>query len=132
MMTDTVSDCLSRLRNAQMAKLSYVNITFSKVNESVLFILRDEGFVDDYKVIENGAKKNIYVTLKYYKGLPVIQELRRISKPGKRVYTSLDSLKSNKFYSGLGILVISTSKGIMTDHSARKSNCGGEVLCAVF
>ncbi len=131
-MTDPVADMLTRLRNGQHARLYSIEMPFSKIRAGVLEVLKTEGYIKDYKK-ENGKDGHfsLKVELKYdTNGQAVISEINRLSKPGRRVYSKIEDLK--KFYNGLGMVVLSTSKGVMSDHEARKQNVGGELLCAVF
>ena len=128
---DPIGDMLTRIRNGQMRSSSKVDVPASKFRAKVLEVLKDEGFIISYKLEnDSGKKNNISVDLKYNKGIPVIKEITRISKPGRRVYTRADSIP--RIQNGLGIAIMSTSKGIMTDNEARKENLGGEILCKVF
>lgn len=129
--TDTVADLLTRIRNANSAKHDYVEIPSSNMKKAIVQILVDEGYVKSFSVVEDGKQGVIKVALKYNAGkTPVISGLRRVSKPGLRVYTSVEDMP--KVMKGLGIAIISTSKGIMTDRQARKENVGGEVLAFVW
>jgi small subunit ribosomal protein S8 len=128
---DPVGDLLSRLRNGQMRGLAKVSTPASKMRARLLDVLKNEGFIRGYAEVElKGSPKQFEVELKYHEGRPVIRELTRISKPGRRVYNSVDELKP--FKSGLGISIISTPQGVMSDADAREKNVGGEVLCQVF
>ncbi|VWL84871.1 30S ribosomal protein S8 [Oceanivirga miroungae] len=129
-LTDPIADMLTRIRNANSAKHSVVSIPFSKIKESIANILKNEGYIVDYSIEEEGSKKNIVVTLKYVEGETVIKGLRRISKPGRRVYSSLENLP--KVLGGLGIAIVSTPKGVITDKECRKHSVGGEVICYVW
>ncbi len=130
-LTDPIADMLTRIRNSITAKHSEVVIPASKEKMAILNILVEEGYIKEAKLVEDGSKKNIVVTLKYDEnGDSVIQGLRRISKPGLRVYAEKDKLP--KVINGLGIAVISTNKGILTDKQARSLNVGGEVLAFVW
>jgi len=129
--TDPISDMITRIRNAQMRTLSTVPIPNSKLRAKILDVLKEEGYISDYKTTSD--KKNIktlLVNLKYNKGVPVIREIARISKPGRRIYSKADSIP--RFQNGLGIAIVSTSKGIMTDNDARTQKIGGEIICRVF
>ncbi len=128
-MTDPLSDLLTRVRNGQRASKASVTMPSSKLKSSVCSLLKQEGYIEDYKVEAEGAKSKLTVHLKYYKGLPVIESIQRVSKPGRRVYKSANDLPS--VLGGFGVAVISTSKGLMTDKDARQSGQGGEVLCTV-
>ncbi|MBX2833373.1 MAG: 30S ribosomal protein S8 [Micavibrio sp.] len=130
-MSDPLGDMLTRIRNGQMANKSVIECPFSKLRENVCKVLADEGFIRAYKA-EDGEnnKKNLLIELKYAEGRGVIRKLDRVSKPGRRVYTSMKDMP--RFYNGLGILIVSTPRGVMADHAARDANVGGEVLCQVF
>lgn len=128
--TDSIADYLTRIRNAGRAGHKAVEIPASKLKLAISDILKDQGYIADYETIDGGVIKNIKVTLRYFKRKPAIYEIKRISKPGRRVYTPADKLPRVK--NGLGIAVISTSKGVMTDKTARKMNVGGEVICTVW
>ena len=128
---DSLSDMLARIKNAHQAKKSFTLCFKSKLNTNVLSVLKNEGYIRDYKDIE--IKNGIYsiqIDLKYYNGYPVIKKIKRVSKPGIRVYSKITELP--KPYGGLGISILSTPKGVMSDQQARKNNVGGEVLCEVF
>ena len=129
--TDPIADMLTRIRNAITAKHADVEIPASKMKKAIVDILLDEGYIASYEVIEHELQNSIKITLKYgYKGERVITGLKRISKPGLRVYASCSELP--KVLNGLGIAIVSTSKGIMTDKNARSQNLGGEVLAYVW
>jgi small subunit ribosomal protein S8 len=129
--TDTIADFLTRVRNAGTAKHDTVEIPASNMKKSLAKILLDEGYIKDYTVIEDGKQGIIKITLKYGEGkTPVISGLRRVSKPGLRIYTNVEDMP--KVIKGLGIAIISTSKGVMTDRQARKENVGGEVLAFIW
>ena len=128
---DALSDMLARIKNAHRAKKTYTSCFNSKLNMNVLSVLKEEGYIRDFTNTEE--KKGISfikINLKYYNGTPVIKKIKRISKPGIRVYSKISDLE--KPYGGLGISILSTPKGVMSDHKARKNNVGGEVLCEVF
>ena len=128
---DPIGDMITRIRNGQMRLSSSVKIPASKFRTKVLDVLKDEGYISNYKLLtEKNKKNNISVDLKYNRGIPVIKEITRISKPGRRVYTKADSIP--RIQNGLGIAIMSTSKGIMSDNKARAENLGGEILCRVF
>lgn len=129
-MQDTVADMLTRIRNAQMAKLPSVSMPSSTLKVSIANVLVEEGFLGAMDVAEDGAKKTLNLTLRYFEGQPVIQEIKRFSRPGLRQYKGAQDLP--KVSGGLGVSIVSTSKGVMTDRQARKENVGGEVLCTVF
>jgi len=128
-MSDPISDMLTRIRNAQAVQKTTVNIPASKVKTGIASVLKDEGFVSDFRDVEVGGKPALEVTLKYQEGRGVIETLKRVSRPGLRQYCGKDDLP--KILNGLGIAVISTSQGIMTDASARAAGQGGEILCVV-
>lgn len=129
--TDTIADLLTRIRNASAAKHETVDIPASNMKKSICQILLDEGYIKQFTVIEDGKQGIIKVALKYGKGkTPVITGLRRVSKPGLRIYTSVEDMP--KVMKGLGIAIISTSKALMTDREARKQNVGGEVLAFIW
>jgi len=128
---DPISDMITRIRNAQMRFLSTASIPNSKFRAKILDVLKDEGYISDYKLsAEKNNTGSLIVNLKYNNGLPVIKEIRRVSKPGRRIYTKADSIP--RIQSGLGISIVSTSIGIMTDNDARSKNVGGEIICKVF
>jgi small subunit ribosomal protein S8 len=129
-MNDPLGDLLSRIRNAQMRNKSKVSSPQSKLRESVLEVLKSEGYIRGYAVVEREGRSEIEVELKYFEGEPVIREIERISKPGRRVYTSVRNLP--RINNGLGVAIVSTPKGVMADHAARDANVGGEILCTVF
>uniref|UniRef100_UPI0026BBFC78 30S ribosomal protein S8 n=1 Tax=Rickettsiales endosymbiont of Stachyamoeba lipophora TaxID=2486578 RepID=UPI0026BBFC78 len=129
MLTDIVADSLTRIRNAQMAMLSYVEISFSTFLEEIMEVLKESGYISDYEVIGE-VKKIIRINLKYHNGKSVISQIKRCSKPGKREYVQIKNLP--KYFNGLGIYILSTPKGVMTDHKARHLNVGGELICCVF
>ncbi len=130
MQTDHVADLLARLRNAYKAQLAVVTMPHSNLVANIAQVLEEEGFVRTHRVENDGNKKNLVIELKYIDGEPAIKELKRISKSGLRKYSSMKALP--KHYNGLGISILSTSKGVMTDFSARQQHVGGEVLCTVF
>jgi len=128
---DPVGDLLSRIRNGQLRGLATVSTPASKMRGRLLDVLRNEGFIRGYAEVEHkGGPKEFEVELKYHEGRPVIRELTRISKPGRRVYNSVDELKP--YRGGLGISILSTPQGVMSDADAREKHVGGEVLCQVF
>ena len=129
--TDPIADMIARIRNANLRSLSSVSIPSSKFRAKILEVLKEEGYISDYKLLLDKRKKgSIIVDLKYYNGLPVIKEIRRVSKPGRRIYTKADTIP--RIQSGLGIAIVSTSKGIMSDNDARLKKIGGEIICKVF
>lgn len=130
-MTDPIADLLTRLRNGQQRHISVVSVRSSKLGERILSVLLEEGFIRAFKEKElRPGVKEIDVELKYFEGAGVIREIKRISKPGRRVYADVENISGP--YSGLGISILSTSKGVVSDHVARQMNVGGEVLCQVF
>ena len=129
MMTDPVSDMLTRIRNAQAANKLTVRIPASKMKTAIAEVLQGEGYIEGYVIVDNNKMPFLEIKLKYYQGRPVISELKRISRPGLRIYKGADELPS--VLGGLGISIISTSKGIMTDRAARSAGVGGEVICSV-
>ena len=130
MMTDPIADMLARLRNAQMASKSTVIVPASKVKGAILNVLKEEGYITDFANDQDSKHPAFVVTLKYSSGRPVISEISRISKPGLRVYKKAVEVPSVR--DGLGISIVSTSQGVMTDAQAREKKLGGEVLCQVF
>lgn len=128
-MQDTLSDMFTRIRNAQMANKASVRMPSSKMKVSVAKVLADEGYIAGYSV-EEGVKPELVIELKYYQGKPVIEKIERISKPSLRQYRGRDKLP--KVEGGLGVAIVSTSQGVMTDRAARKAGLGGEVICTVF
>jgi small subunit ribosomal protein S8 len=128
-MTDPIADMLVRIRNAQMVGHTEVAMPASQLKASIAKVLKDEGYIEDFATRENGAKKELRIALKYYAGKPVIERLERVSKPGLRVYKGRDDIP--KVMNGLGVAILSTSRGVMTDRKARADGVGGEVLCIV-
>ena len=128
-MTDPIADLLTRIRNAQAAAKPEVSAPSSKLKVAIAKVLKDEGFISDYAVSEAGVKSQLNIRLKYHGGQPVIDTLKRVSRPGLRVYKDKDELPQLLF--GLGIAIVSTSQGVMTDRAARKAGQGGEILCYV-
>jgi small subunit ribosomal protein S8 len=129
-MNDPLGDLLSRIRNAQMRNKSKVISPNSRLRESVLGVLKNEGYIRGYMVVERDGRSEIEIELKYFDGEPVIREIERVSKPGRRVYTSVRNMP--RINNGLGVTIVSTPKGVMADHDARDANVGGEILCTVF
>ena len=129
-MNDPISDMMTRIRNGQMSKKIKVDMPSSNLKASIAKVLKDEGYIDGFSV-ENldGNKKSLNIELKYYSGQPVIEKIVRVSKPGLRIYKNVKNLPN--YMNGLGIVIISTSKGVMTDRKARSSGIGGEILCYV-
>ena len=128
MMTDPIADMLTRIRNAQSAGKADVTMPSSKAKLAIAGVMKEEGYITDFAVSSDG-KPNMTVTLKYYQGSPVIDEMKRISRPGLRIYKNKDELP--KVLNGLGIAIISTSAGVMTDKKARSEGRGGEVICTI-
>ena len=130
-LTDPISDMIARIINAQLRTLNTVSIPNSKFRARILDVLKEEGYISDYK--PSSKEKNnkfLLVDLKYHNGIPVIKEISRVSKPGRRIYSKAESIP--KIQNGLGIAIVSTSKGIMTDNDARLKKIGGEIICKVF
>jgi len=128
--TDTISDFLVRIKNAGIAKHKTVDVPFSKLKYSIARILKEQGFISDFEKIDDGVQGILRITLRYYQGQLVIKKFQRVSKPGRRVYAPVDKLP--RVYNGLGLAIISTSKGVLTDKEAKKLNIGGEVLFTVW
>ena len=128
-MQDPIADLLTRIRNAQLAGHESVVIPHSKLKGEVIRVLKEEGYIEAYQVSDE-VKPSIEVTLKYSKGVPVIEKIKRVSRPGLRIYKDSDNVPSVN--GGLGVAIVSTNKGVMTDRLARKEGVGGEVICTVF
>ncbi len=128
---DPIGDMIARIRNAQMRTKSKVSMPSSKQRERVAEVLKSEGFIRGYASVAHASGRNeLEIELKYFDGEPVIREIERVSKPGRRVYASVKALP--RVNNGLGIAILSTPKGVMADHDAREANVGGEVICTVF
>jgi small subunit ribosomal protein S8 len=127
---DPIGDLITRIRNAQLRGRSKLSSPASTLRMRVLQVLKDEGYIRDFRETENGPHKEIEIELKYYEGAPAIHEIQRVSKPGRRVYSSIKDLRLVR--NGLGISIISTPKGVMSDAAARDQNVGGEILCEVY
>ena len=128
---DPIGDMITRIRNAQLRALNNVTIPSSKFRVRVLDVLKREGYISNYKPLsDHNKKESLLVDLKYNNGLPVIKEIKRVSRPGRRIYAKADSIA--KIQNGLGLAIVSTSKGIMSDSDARTKNIGGEIICRVF
>ncbi len=128
---DPIGDMLTRIRNGQMRSLNKIEVPFSNFRSKILEVLKKEGYIISYEINTNEKKiKNIFVKLKYFDGQPVIKEIKRISKPGRRVYSKATSIP--KVLNGLGLAILSTSKGVMSDSEATKNNLGGEIICRIF
>lgn len=128
-MTDPIADMLTRIRNGQKARKVDVSMPASKEKEAIAAVLKDEGYITGFETSGDGAQKTLTVELKYFEGAPVIENVRRVSKPGLRVYRGKEALP--KVLGGLGVAVVSTSAGVMSDREAREKGIGGEVLCVV-
>jgi small subunit ribosomal protein S8 len=132
-MHDPIADMLTRIRNAQLVGHTEVTMPASQLKSAIAKVLKDEGYIEDFAIRdkggENGAKKELAIGLKYYAGRPVIERLERVSKPGLRVYKGRDDIP--RVMNGLGVAILSTSRGVMTDRKARADGLGGEVLCIV-
>ncbi len=129
-MTDPIADLLTRIRNAQTANKAEVTLPSSKLKQAVVGVLKEEGYVEDFRVEGDDKKPQLVIRLKYFHGEPVIERIQRVSRPGLRIFKDKASLP--KVNGGLGVAIISTSRGVMTDHKARSTGVGGEVLCEVF
>jgi small subunit ribosomal protein S8 len=129
-MSDPISDMLTRIRNAQMSEKTSVAMPSSKLKAAIADVLKEEGYIDGFSVIAGeGGKATLEIALKYYSGRPVIERIQRVSRPGLRIYKGSNDIP--KVMNGLGIAIVSTSKGLMTDRKARANGIGGEVLCVV-
>jgi small subunit ribosomal protein S8 len=128
--SDTIGDFLTRIRNAAKAKHKTVEIPNSSLKTAIAMILKDQGYIADVEKVEDGKQGVVKLTLKYHQGTPVIREVRRVSTPGRRVYSPASELP--RVRNGLGIAIVSTSKGVLTDKQARQYNVGGEVLCTIW
>lgn len=129
-MTDPIADLLTRIRNAQTANKAEVVVPSSKLKQAVAGVLKEEGYVEDFRIEGEENKPVMVIRLKYFRGQPVIERIQRVSRPGLRIFKDKASLP--KVNGGLGVAIISTSRGVMTDHAARAAGVGGEVLCEVF
>ena len=130
-LVDPIGDMLTRIRNGQMRTLNNIDVPYSNFRSKILEVLKKEGYIIDFQIDEGKNKiKIINVKLKYYDGQPVIKEIKRISKPGRRVYSRATSIP--KVLNGLGLAILSTSKGVMSDAEATKNNLGGEIICRIF
>ncbi len=129
--TDPIGDMFSRIRNGQMRSLNSIEIPSSNFRQNILKILKNEGYINDYFIEKSENNKiHLRINLKYYEGDPVIKEIKRVSKPGRRIYSRATSIP--KVMNGLGLAILSTPKGVMSDTEARKNNVGGEIICRVF
>ena len=130
-LTDPIGDMISRIKNAQLRSSSKVKIPASKFRARILEVLKKEGFISDFKTLSDEKNKGtLAISLKYNNGVPVIKQINRVSKPGRRIYASANSIP--KIQNGLGVAIVSTSKGIMSDNEARTQKVGGEIICRVF
>ena len=127
---DPIGDMITRIRNAQLRALNNVTIPSSKFRAKILDVLKQEGYIANYKISSDNKRESLLVDLKYSNGLPVIKEIKRVSKPGRRIYAKAGSIA--KIQNGLGLAIVSTSMGIMSDNDARTKNIGGEIICRVF
>lgn len=128
-MSDPIADMLTRIRNGQQAQKLSVSMPSSKLKVAIAKVLQDEGYIDGYSVRDNGAKPELDIALKYYAGRPVIERIERVSRPGLRIYKGSEKLP--KVLNGLGVAIVSTPRGVMTDRAARAGRVGGEVICYV-
>jgi len=128
-MHDPIADMLTRIRNAQMVNKPRVTMPASKLKSAIAKVLKDEGYIEDFVVQDNAGKPQLEIGLKYYAGRPVIETIDRVSRPGLRIYRGSDAIP--KVMNGLGVAIVSTSQGVMTDRKARAAGIGGEVLCVV-
>ena len=129
-LSDPIGDMFTRIRNGQLRSLSFVKIPASKFRLKILEVLKAEGYIKNILVEDEKNKRKLKVDLKYYEGTPEIKEIKRVSKPGRRVYSRASSIP--KIQNGLGLSILSTSKGVMSDIEARKNNLGGEIICRIF
>ena len=128
-MSDPIADMLTRIRNGQSADKVSVTMPTSKFKESIADVLKQEGYIQDWRVEDEGVKKQLTIDLKYYMGTPVIEKIKKVSRPGLRIYKSAEELP--QVIGGMGIAIVSTSKGVMTDRTARENGQGGEIICTV-
>jgi len=128
-MTDPIADMLTRIRNAQSVEKAAVTMPSSKLKVAIAQVLKDEGYIDGFKVNADGAKSELEIALKYYAGRPVIERIERVSRPGLRIYKGRTAIP--QVMNGLGVAIVTTPKGVMTDRKARQTGVGGEVLCYV-
>ena len=128
-MHDPIADMLTRIRNAQRAEKVSVAMPSSTLTAAIAAVLKDEGYIDEFKVVGDGAKKTLEIGVKYYAGRPVIERIERVSRPGLRVYKGVEGIP--QVMNGLGVAIVSTSRGVMTDRKARAAGIGGELLCLV-
>ncbi len=128
--TDTIADFLTRIRNGSSAKHKSIEVPSSNLKIAIAQILKDQGFIADFSKVDDSKQGVLHVKLRYYLGQPVIREVKRVSKPGRRVYAPADKLP--RVHNGLGVAIVSTPRGVMTDKQARRENVGGEVLCTIW
>ncbi|MFT3718791.1 30S ribosomal protein S8 [Pseudorhodoferax sp.] len=128
-MSDPIADLLTRIRNAQMVSKATVSLPSSNLKVAIAQVLKDEGYIDGFRVTQDGGKSELEIALKYYAGRPVIERIERVSRPGLRVYKGRDAIP--QVMNGLGVAIVTTPKGVMTDRKARAAGVGGEVLCYV-
>jgi small subunit ribosomal protein S8 len=128
-MSDPIADMLTRIRNAQMVEKAAVTMPSSKLKVAIAQVLKDEGYIDGFRVRQDGGKSELEIGLKYYAGRPVIERIERVSRPGLRIYKGRDAIP--QVMNGLGVAIVTTPKGVMTDRKARQTGVGGEVLCYV-
>lgn len=128
--TDTIADFLTRIRNGSSANQKSIEVPSSKLKIAIAQILKDQGFIADFEKIDDTKQGVLHVKLRYYLGQPVIREVKRVSKPGRRVYAPAEKLP--RVHNGLGVAIVSTPRGVMTDKQARRENVGGEVLCTIW
>ena len=128
-MSDPIADMLTRIRNAQLVEKASVSMPSSKLKVAIAQVLQDEGYIENFKVSSEGGKSQLEISLKYYAGRPVIERIERVSRPGLRVYRGRDAIP--QVMNGLGVAIVTTPRGVMTDRKARQTGVGGEVLCYV-
>jgi small subunit ribosomal protein S8 len=128
-MSDPIADMLTRIRNAQLVEKASVNMPSSKLKVAIAQVLQDEGYIESFKITSEGGKSQLEIGLKYYAGRPVIERIERVSRPGLRVYRGRDAIP--QVMNGLGVAIVTTPRGVMTDRKARQTGVGGEVLCYV-
>lgn len=128
-MSDPIADMLTRIRNAQMVEKTHVSVPSSKLKVAIASVLKDEGYIDGFKIQSDAGKSELQIELKYYAGRPVIERIERVSRPGLRIYKGRDQIP--QVMNGLGVAIVTTPKGVMTDRKARAAGVGGEVLCYV-
>jgi small subunit ribosomal protein S8 len=129
-MNDIIADALTRIRNASMRKLDSTTLVYAKVVEAIMKIFQEKGYIESFHIVEDGSKKSIQVNLKYENDKSVINEIKRVSKPGRRVYKPSSEIK--QFKNGYGTIIITTSKGVMSNDEAHRQGVGGELLCSIW